>query len=189
MRSGVMSTGRVTAWCSDHAAPPHPGHHWRVKLAGVVAELVRWARVCRVDTVSVQGVPHLVPVCHTPAGQELYFGSGNDATEVPNVHANSQITVTVDEYSERWGGLKGVMIQGHARITGRGPRVHPLPRPALREVPEGGALATSDSVIVEVTHLTCSRGVRSSAVLVAHRNRRQGVLGLRRIWTTAVTRC
>ena len=126
----------------------------QTKLTGVTAELIRWARVCRVATVSAEGVPHVVPVCHVLAGRKLYFGSGNDATKVRNVKSNPRITVTVDEYSDHWAGLKGVMLQGHARLIERGPaftRIRDLLYEKYPPYPKEAALATSDSVIVEVT--------------------------------------
>ena len=88
----------------------------QTKLTSAAAEFIRWARVSRVATVSAEGVPHAVPVCHVLAGQKLYFGSGDDGTKVRNIKANPRITVTVDEYSDHWAGLKGAMIQGRARL-------------------------------------------------------------------------
>ena len=126
----------------------------QTKLTAAAAELIRWARVSRVATVSAEGVPHLVPVCHVLAGRKLYFGSGSDATKVRNVKANPRITVTVDEYSDHWAGLKGVMLQGHARLIERGPeftRIRDLLYEKYPQYPKEAALATSDSVIIEVT--------------------------------------
>ena len=126
----------------------------QTKLTGPAAELVRWARVCRVATVSPEGVPHLVPVCHALAGQKLYLGSGNEATKVRNLKSTPRITLTVDEYSEHWASLKGVMIQGRARLIERGPeftRAREALYDKYPQYPKEAALATSDSVIVEVT--------------------------------------
>jgi PPOX class probable F420-dependent enzyme len=123
-------------------------------LSGEAAEFVRWARVCRVATVSAEGVPHAVPVCHALNGQKLYIGSDDDATKVRNVQANPRVTVVVDEYSDHWGSLKGVMIQGRGRLIERGP---PFSRARARlyekypQYPKEAALSASDSVIVEVT--------------------------------------
>jgi PPOX class probable F420-dependent enzyme len=126
----------------------------QTKLTGPALELVRWARVCRVATVSAEGVPHLVPVCHALAGQKLYIGSGSDATKVRNLTANPRITVTVDEYSDHWSSLKGVMIQGRARLIERGPAFTRARAALYAKYPQyrkEAALATSDSVIVEVS--------------------------------------
>ena len=126
----------------------------QTKLTTAATEFVRWARVSRVATVSADGVPHAVPVCHVLAGQKLYFGSGDDATKIRNLKANPRITVTVDEYSDHWDGLKGVMIQGRARLIERGPeftRARARLYEKYPQYPKEAALATSDSVVIEVT--------------------------------------
>ena len=128
----------------------------QIKITGATAEFIRWARVSRVTTVSAEGVPHAVPVCHVLAGQKLYFGSGDDATKVRNLKANPRITVIVDEYSDHWDGLKGAMVQGRARLIERGPRfsrIRDLLYEKYPQYPKEAALATSDSVIVEVSPL------------------------------------
>ena len=126
----------------------------QTKLSKTAADFIRWARVCREATVSAEGVPHLVPVCHVLAGQKLCFGSGDDATKIRNLEANPRITVIVDEYSDHWDGLKGAMVQGRARLIERGPafsRIRDLLYEKYPQYPKQAALATSDSVIVEVT--------------------------------------
>ena len=111
-------------------------------------------RVCRVATVSAEGRPHLVPVCHVVAGGKIYIGSGDDATKVRNVRANPQVTVTVDLYSEHWASLTGVMVQGRARLIERGPAFQRARRKLYGKYPQYAkvaALAPSDSVVIEVT--------------------------------------
>jgi nitroimidazol reductase NimA-like FMN-containing flavoprotein (pyridoxamine 5'-phosphate oxidase superfamily) len=125
-----------------------------VKLAKKHAEMIRWERVCRVATAGASGMPHLVPVCHVLAGDKLYFGSGDDAQKVLNLKANPQIAVTIDVYTDVWPQLRGVMVQGRARLIERGPAFQRI-RKALYEkyeqYPREAALSPSDSVIVEVT--------------------------------------
>ncbi|MGH2357748.1 MAG: pyridoxamine 5'-phosphate oxidase family protein [Candidatus Limnocylindria bacterium] len=127
----------------------------RVKgLSGKAAELVTWERACRVATAGSAGVPHLVPVCHVLSGGKVYFGSGDDARKVENLRQNPRVTVTVDVYSEHWSSLKGVMIQGRARLIERGPgfrRARDLLYRKYPQYPREAALSPSDSVIVEVT--------------------------------------
>ena len=126
----------------------------QTKLTAAAAEFVRWARICRVATVSADGVPHAVPVCHVLAGQKIWFGSGDDATKVRNLRSNPRVTVIVDEYSDHWDGLKGVMVQGRARLIERGPeftRARDRLYKKYPQYPKEAAIATSDSVIIEVT--------------------------------------
>ena len=126
----------------------------QTKLTGPAAEFVRWARVSRVATVSGEGVPHLVPVCHALLGRKVYVGSGNDALKIRNLQANPRITLTVDEYSDQWSSLKGVMVQGRARLIARGPEFTRVREALYDKYPQyskEAALAPSDSVIIEIT--------------------------------------
>lgn len=125
----------------------------RSKLSGAAAELVAHERVCRVATANAEGQPHLVPVCHVLAGGKLYIGSG-DGAKVRNLKANPKITVTVDLYSDYWAELKGVMVQGTAKIIERGPAFQRAKRKLYEKYTQyakEAALSPSDSVILEVT--------------------------------------
>ena len=125
-----------------------------MRLKKAVAQLIEWERVCRVATVGRKGTPHLVPVCHVVADGKIYFGSGNDAQKVLNLKANPRLAVTVDLYSDAWANLKGVMVQGTARLIEKGPRFKKIRGLLYRkypQYPEDAALDESDSVIVEVT--------------------------------------
>jgi PPOX class probable F420-dependent enzyme len=125
-----------------------------VRLNKKAAKLIAHERVCRVATAGAEGRPHLVPVVHVLAGDKIYFGSGDDGRKVQNLRANPQVAITVDLYSEDWSQLRGVMVQGTARIIERGPR---FKRARARlyakypQYPKEAALSPSDSVIVEVT--------------------------------------
>ena len=126
----------------------------QTRLTGAAAEFIRWARVCRVATANAEGQPHLVPVCHVLAGGKLYIGSGDDGAKVRNVKANAKITVTVDVYSDDWSLLKGVMVQGRAKLIERGPAFQRAKRRLYEKYThyaKDAALSPSDSVIIEVT--------------------------------------
>ena len=118
------------------------------------ADLLARERVSRVATVSSEGVPHLVPVCHVLVNGKIYLGSGDDATKVRNVKANPRVTVTVDLYSDAWASIKGVMVQGRARLIERGPAFMRARRHLYEKYPQypkSAALSPSDSVVIEVT--------------------------------------
>ena len=126
----------------------------RSKLTGAAADLVARERVCRVATANAEGLPHLVPVCHVLAGGKLYIGSGDDGAKVRNLKANPKITITVDLYSDHWESLKGVMVQGTAKLIERGPAFQRAKRKLYEKYPhyaKEAALSPSDSVIIEVT--------------------------------------
>jgi nitroimidazol reductase NimA-like FMN-containing flavoprotein (pyridoxamine 5'-phosphate oxidase superfamily) len=124
------------------------------RLSKTLAEFVAWERVCRVATAGSAGVPHLVPVCHVVAGGKIYFASGDDGRKVKNLRDNPRVTITADVYSDHWGTLKGVMVQGRARLIERGPRFRRVRDRLYRKYPQypkEAAISPSDSVIVEVT--------------------------------------
>ena len=123
-------------------------------LSKKAADLVARERVCRVATVSAKGQPHLVPVCHVVDGGKIYIGSGDDATKVRNIKANPRVTVAVDLYSDHWASLKGVMVQGRARLIERGSAFQRARRKLYEKYPhyaKEAAISPSDSVVIEVT--------------------------------------
>jgi nitroimidazol reductase NimA-like FMN-containing flavoprotein (pyridoxamine 5'-phosphate oxidase superfamily) len=126
----------------------------RATLTRALADFVTWERVSRVATAGAAGVPHLVPVCHVLAGGKVYFASGDDGRKVKNIVENPRVTLTVDLYSDHWGTLKGVMIQGRARLIERGPRFRRIRDRLYRKYPQyprEAALSPSDSVVIELT--------------------------------------
>jgi nitroimidazol reductase NimA-like FMN-containing flavoprotein (pyridoxamine 5'-phosphate oxidase superfamily) len=125
-----------------------------VRLKKAEAQFVQWERVCRVATAAPRGWPHSVPVCYVLWNEKIYFGSGKDAKKVLNLKANPRVTVTVDLYSDAWESLKGVMVQGTARLIERGPRfrkIRALLYAKYPQYPHEAAIDEKDSVIVEAT--------------------------------------
>ena len=128
--------------------------HNAAKLSKKAADLVARERVCRVATVSADGQPHLVPVCHVLAGGKLYIGSADEGAKVRNIKVNPHVTVTVDLYSDYWAALKGVMVQGRAKLIERGPVFRRARRKLYEKYPQypkEAAISPSDSVVIEVT--------------------------------------
>ena len=125
-----------------------------MRLKKAEARFIEWERVCRVATAGASGWPHGVPVCHVLWSGKIYFGSGNDAKKVLNLKANPRVTVTVDLYSDAWESLKGVMVQGSAKLIEKGPRFRKVRQRLYTKYPQyprEAALDEKDSLIVEVT--------------------------------------
>src|SRR5256886_8031626 len=123
-------------------------------MTKAVARLIEHERVCRVATAGRRGMPHLVPVCQVVAGGKIYFASGTDGRKALNLAENPRVAVTVDLYSEDWAHIKGVMIQGRARLIARGStfrRIRALLYPKYPQYSREAAPDPSDSVVVEVT--------------------------------------
>ena len=128
-----------------------------MRLKKKVEKLIARERVCRVATVNEHGMPHLVPVCHVLANGKICFGSGNDGRKVKNLEKNPRVTVTVDLYSDDWAHIKGVMVQGTAKVFSRGPKFRRIRDLLYAKYPHyrtDATLSPSDSVIVEVTPTT-----------------------------------
>ncbi len=99
-------------------------------------------------------MPHLVPICPLLVRDKLYFGSGKRGRKVWNLKANAQLALTVDEYADDWGALRGVMVQGRVAIVERGPRFRRIRRLLYRKYPQypaQAALDESDSLMIELT--------------------------------------
>ncbi|MFQ5897189.1 MAG: pyridoxamine 5'-phosphate oxidase family protein [Candidatus Methylomirabilia bacterium] len=127
---------------------------FRLRLKRSLADLIQWERVCRVGTADADGTPHVVPVCHVLADGRIYFGSGSDAKKVLNLRGNPRVALVFDLYSDAWGNLKGVMVQGMATFIEKGPRFRRLRALLYAKYPQysaEAALEEADSVIVEVT--------------------------------------
>jgi nitroimidazol reductase NimA-like FMN-containing flavoprotein (pyridoxamine 5'-phosphate oxidase superfamily) len=125
-----------------------------MKLKKSLAEMIQWERVCRVATAGKSGMPHLVPVCHVLHNGKIYFASGDTGRKMKNLAENPRVTVTVDSYSDVWPALRGVMVQGTAKLIEGGPRfrrIRALLYKKYPQYPREAALSVSDSVVVEVT--------------------------------------
>ena len=96
----------------------------------------------------------LVPVCHVLVDGKLYFASDTGARKVRNLKANPHIAVSVDLYSDDWSNLKGVLLQGTARLIEKGPHFRKIRRLLYAKYPQypaEAALEESEVVVVEVT--------------------------------------
>jgi nitroimidazol reductase NimA-like FMN-containing flavoprotein (pyridoxamine 5'-phosphate oxidase superfamily) len=64
-------------------------------------------------------MPHVVPVCPILDGAKVYFASETTGKKIRNLRKKPSIAMVFDEYHDSWRGLKGVMIQGQAKIVDR----------------------------------------------------------------------
>jgi len=115
-------------------------------------DFIQSMRVVRVATVDLDGVPHNVPVCPVVNNDKIYFGTERTAKKIHNIKTNPRVTVLFDEYTEAWEYLRGVMIQGDARIVNAA-EFRRLRKQIYAKYPpyeSNAALGERDSVIVEV---------------------------------------
>lgn len=125
-----------------------------MRLRRAHAEFLDLLRVAHVATADPRGVPHVVPVCLIVDKGRLYFASGRTGRKVANLRANPSVAVSADEYSEGWKRLRGVVVQGTARVHARNPTFRRIRRRLYLKYPQypgEAALGDKDSVVIEVT--------------------------------------
>jgi nitroimidazol reductase NimA-like FMN-containing flavoprotein (pyridoxamine 5'-phosphate oxidase superfamily) len=125
-----------------------------MRLKKAERALIEYQRVCRVATVSKDGLPHNVPVCPILDGERIYFASEAGAVKVRNIRHTGRVAITFDEYTEAWSGLKGILLWGSARIIEAGPvfrRVRKLLYQRFAQYERFAALEEHEAVLVEVT--------------------------------------
>jgi PPOX class probable F420-dependent enzyme len=90
-------------------------------------ELVANARIARLATVTADGRPHVVPVCFTLQGDDLFSvvdfkpKSTIDLARLDNIRANPSVALVVDYYDDAdWDRLWWVRIDGTARVVESG---------------------------------------------------------------------
>ena len=83
-------------------------------------EFLETARVARLATVSPEGAAHAVPICPLFEKGLFYLGTDSDTVKVRHLRANPRVALVFDDYTEDWRHLRGVMVEGEARVvTGR----------------------------------------------------------------------
>jgi nitroimidazol reductase NimA-like FMN-containing flavoprotein (pyridoxamine 5'-phosphate oxidase superfamily) len=125
-----------------------------MRLRRAHAEFLERARVAHVGTADAGGVPHVVPVCLVVDRGRLYFASAKTGRKMRDLHANPQVAVSADDYTEAWGGLRGIVVSGAARVHARNATFRRIRRCLYTKYPQypsEAALGDRDSVVVEIT--------------------------------------
>ena len=85
------------------------------------------ARIARLATASVDGVPHLVPITFAVVGDTIVSAvdhkpkSTTRLRRLANIAANPRVSLLVDEYSEAWTQLWWARADGLASVVTDGP--------------------------------------------------------------------
>jgi coenzyme F420-0:L-glutamate ligase / coenzyme F420-1:gamma-L-glutamate ligase len=125
-----------------------------MRLRRAHADFLALQRVAHVATADARGVPHVVPVCLVVADGRLYFASGKTGRKIQNLRANPHVAVSADDYSEAWSRLRGVLVQGTARIHARNGTFRRIRRRLYAKYLQyrrEATLGDADSVVIEVT--------------------------------------
>jgi PPOX class probable F420-dependent enzyme len=81
-------------------------------------EFLETARVARLATVAPGGSPHAVPICPLFEKGLFYLGTDRETVKVRNLRANPHVALVFDDYTEDWRHLRGVLVEGEARVIG-----------------------------------------------------------------------
>lgn len=87
-----------------------------MSLSKLESEFLVSQKVARITTVTGRGIVHVVPVCYTFDGQDIYFATDLESKKIRNIALNKKVSIIIDEYSEDWSRLKGILIYGEAEI-------------------------------------------------------------------------
>jgi PPOX class probable F420-dependent enzyme len=124
-----------------------------MRLKASLRKFLERERVARVATISPNGVPHVVPVCHVLEDSKIYFAADKDSKKVKNLRVHPEAALEVDLYSEDWPRLAGAVITGPATFIERGPRFRKLRSLLYKKYPQyvdESALEEGEVVMVEV---------------------------------------
>ena len=94
----------------------------RTNLNAKERTYVERARVCHVGSAGKDGYPHAAPVsaAYDAKSRTLYFATERGGRTATNLRARPRASVAVDDYSENWNGLHGIMLRTRARKLERG---------------------------------------------------------------------
>jgi PPOX class probable F420-dependent enzyme len=123
-----------------------------VKFSQKEAEFINMQRVARFSTISDEGFPHTVPLCYVFDGEKIFVSVHPKSKRYRNLSKNNKVSLVIDEYSEDWSKLKGVMVQGVARILKSDKASSDLmlnKYPQLKSMPRAGTVAPK----IEITPL------------------------------------
>lgn len=98
------------------------------RLSPAALRLLHSARVAHLATADEKGRPHVIPICFTIDGRELFTPLDEKPKRstplrlkrVRNIVANPQVAILVDRYEENWRRLAYVLVHGRATLATRG---------------------------------------------------------------------
>lgn len=88
------------------------------KLSREQVKFLKSSEVCRLATVSKDGMPQVTPVIYALDGDAFVIAVDYGTKKLANLRENPKASLVVDEYGN---GNKAIMIQGRCVILERGP--------------------------------------------------------------------
>lgn len=93
------------------------GLNLTIRLSSKQKKFVESARIARFATISASGMPHVVPMCFAFDNGNVVIPIQCETHKMHNLVENDRVSLAIDEYSEDWSKLRGVVMQGKAEIT------------------------------------------------------------------------
>jgi nitroimidazol reductase NimA-like FMN-containing flavoprotein (pyridoxamine 5'-phosphate oxidase superfamily) len=94
----------------------------RSRLAANEKRYMNRQRVCHVASIAADGRPHAAPLSHAfdDGRRTLYIATERGGRTARNLRERPRATVTLDDYSDDWNHLHGVILQARAHKLERG---------------------------------------------------------------------
>lgn len=128
-----------------------------VRLTPAQEAFLCHARVARMATVDTEGMPHVVPICPVLDRDKIYVATPKASRKVRNLRASPKVAFAFDDYVEEWNGLRGLLIQGRAKLIARGERFRELRNlfyAKFPQYPEVAPIGEGDVIVeVRIDHL------------------------------------
>ena len=108
----------------------------------------------RFASINKDGSPHVVPVCPVFYRKKIYFATDTGTVKLRNIKQNPKVAAVFDHYTPTWRGLKGMMMQGKAKIIRRGEIFYTIREQLYRKFPpykKNSPFDIGESVIIEIT--------------------------------------
>jgi len=93
-------------------------------------------RVGRLAVAGRKGAPHVTPLCHAFSKGVLYIEADAESWKVGNASKNKDVAYVVDEYTENWGNLRGIRLQGTMDVLRSGVEYNSAKRVLTRKFPQ-----------------------------------------------------
>ena len=93
-------------------------------------------RVGRIAVVGAKGVPHVTPLCHAFSKGVIYIEADADSWKVSNISRRKEVAYVCDEYTEIWGNLRGIRLQGTMDVLREGAEYKAAKRVLIRKFPQ-----------------------------------------------------
>ena len=92
-----------------------------LKLTVSDLTFIRQLPVARVATATKSGNPRVRPVWPVFDGKNIYFATDPGTVKLKHINENSAVSIVFDDYDrDNWSNLKGIRIQGTAKILNGG---------------------------------------------------------------------